>query len=318
MTATGKIRGASGGDLVGEELLGPVEPVVRLAAGAGRACDVAGAPGAAAGQPRPAGAAGAVAAGLTTACRTCAGTPYAAETRSTRPANGTPRPLGEGQVGFHQQAPQDHRRPGLHEVEHPRHQRASHPAAEQPGHVDEQPLAGVGVHRRPGAAVGDGGAEQGRRRTEPRSRKDGQAHRRDGPVEALGDAEAEVDAACRSRRRRVGRERVERRDRSGLDKPQRARRRRWPTRCPAARRGAARPGRPARRAARSWSSVRQGRSGDVGARRASCRRRDGAGWPAACRRSPLHDGAAVGVDDEVVGVDRAGHHRLAEARGWRR
>ena len=28
--------------------------------------------------------------------------------------------------------------------------------------------------------------------------------------------------------------------------------------------------------------------------------------------APVHDGAAVGVDDDVVGVDRAGHHRLAE------
>ena len=102
-----------------------------------------------------------VAAGLTTACRTCAGTPYAADTPQHAAREGAPRALGEAQVGFPQQAPQDHRGPGLHVVEHPGRQGTSHPAAEQRGHVDEQPLAGVGVHRRPGTAVGDGRAEQG-------------------------------------------------------------------------------------------------------------------------------------------------------------
>ena len=167
----GMIRGTSGATSVARQLLGPVEPVVRVAGRAGRAGRAV--PYVRGGTRRPRRSASTrrsrrwVAAGLTTACSTCAGTPYAADTRSTSAREGTPRALGEGQVGFHQQAPQDHRGPGLHVVEHPRHQGTSHPAAEQRGHVDEQSLAGVGVHRRPGAAVGRRACRAGRATEEP-------------------------------------------------------------------------------------------------------------------------------------------------------
>ena len=136
-------------------------------------------------------------------------------------------------------------------------------------------------HRVDGRAGGEPGE-----RSRPTTRNAEQPHRRDRPGQPLGQDGVEVHAQARPPRRR---HRVERGDRARLGEPQRAARRRAPTRCPAARRSAPRPGGRGRRgrapAGRSRHAAAAGRWRD---------------------RAP--------VDHPVVGVDRAGDDGVAKAR----
>ena len=170
------------------------------------------------------------------------------------------------------------------------------------GDVDERPPARL--RRAPAARRSPVGDRAPGRAPRPRRPSPGT---RPAPIGVIGRCmpcatlTLKYTRSCSPRPARRGRQRVEGGDRPRLGEPQRARRRRSPTRCPAARRSAPRPGRPAR-PARHLPSVRQTSAGTVG--------RAAAAAACACRRS-----ADVRRRPESVRVDRPGDDRLAQARG---
>ena len=122
------------------------------------------------------------------------------------------------------------------------------------------------------------------------------AHRSQRPVKALRQADAEEDAGVVSGQRRTAHgDRIQRRDRPGLRQPQ-----------PSV--GVDGPFDVLRAAERALDPVAERRQrshlrvGQAGRRRVS-----------RVAAPPVEDPARRRVDDEVIGVDRAGHHRVAEA-----
>nr|BFE87437.1 hypothetical protein GCM10020093_100380 [Planobispora longispora] len=68
--------------------------------------------------------------------------------------SGTDGALGHAEPGVAGQLPQDHGRPGLHQVQQPGRERPPDPAPDDPGDVEEQSPAADGEDRRSLAGVG--------------------------------------------------------------------------------------------------------------------------------------------------------------------
>ena len=211
--------------------------------------------------------------------------------------------------GLLDQRAQHHRRAGLHHVEHPRQQPPADRAAQRGRDVDEQPA-------RPGSAARPGRPADrppGRRR--PRRRAARRCSRNaDMPIGVIGRTRPWARLTQKKARgpsaRPLG-QRVQRGDRPGLGEPERAGPRRSPTRCPAGHRTGPRPGGRARPARATCASVRlrAGRAAPadlLGAAAGARPDRDG------LVALPVLGDRAVALDHDVVRVDRAGHHGLAE------
>ena len=254
--------------------------------------------------------------------------------RAMRSARGAGRRHGDRRVSGEprvvEQAAQDDGRAGLHHVEDPREERAARRGcAATRVRSTKTPLRRLGVARAsPSAGPSTGVAEEARRGRAEQP-EGGEAHRRDRPVQALGDAEAEVDAQLAGRGQASARPRARPLGIGNSVVIGRA----WVSQsvpaasmahsCPAARRSAPRPGRRAR-PARAPARRRGRASSPPLARRAACRRRRPAGSRAACRPAAARGSAPVAVSTTkwsgLTAPDTTASPRpgLASMTAWRR
>ena len=159
------------------------------------------------------------AAGLTSACATTNGNRIRAARRSAGRTKRRRDPGSTENRGSVEQSPEHDGRPCLHHVQGPGHDLAAHRRSHDRRRVQEDPVAGDRETARPvDDPLGSAADEVEESRADHPER--GDAHRRDRPVEALREADAEVDAGVVSGQRRAAhRDRIQRRDRPGLRQP---------------------------------------------------------------------------------------------------